>query len=348
MPRPPITRSERAATAERYYETLGDRVKYRSDTGGIDPFFDEEEDERKWKRVDLGGFPRGLDLVGVSLRIVWKDKEILAYQGISMALCLTFLFAFVSAMTDGFSLEYIEQNPNPAVFIIQLFPYFVIASFVGAYFSAATMTVATIRMKGGNPTFADGIEGATRKSPLIFLWAIYAAVVGTVISLVRSRKGGARVAADAAQLAWAVATYFVVPVMLFENRGPISAIQRSTSIVKRTWKESLAGNFGMGAVFFGLLILGMVVLIPIGTAFWGIVGGVLFAIPYIVFILALSSAANNVLVAALYWLARTGKKPVEMDGYERTDLMPMFSGLEQGNPEDTYLTADELTRKYAR
>lgn len=348
MSRIPITRSGRTTTVERHYETLGDRGKYRNDTGGIDPFFDEVEDETEWKRVDLGGFPRGLDLIGVCLRIVWKDKEILAYQGISMALCLTLLFVFLSAMTNGFSQEYFEQELNPAVFIIQLFPYAIIASFIGAYFSGATMIVATIRMKGESPTFADGMKGATRKSPLIFSWAIYAAIVGTALALMRSRKGASRVSANVAELAWAVATYFVVPVMLFENKGPTAAIERSTFIMKRTWKESLAGNLGMGAVFFVLLILGMVVLIPIGFVIWGVAGGVIVVLPYIVFILTLSSAADNVLVAALYWLARTGNRPAEMDGYELPDIMPMFSGSEQGDPEDTYLTYDELMRKYAR
>lgn len=332
----------------RQVRPTGDGVEYRNAIGGIDPYYDEDEDEGEWERVDLGGFPRGLDLVGVCLRVVWKDKEILAYQGASIALCISFLILFMSAITQGFDQEYFETDFHPEIVILQLFPYFILASFIGAYFSAATISVATIRMKGGNPVFVDGLEAATKKLPSIFYWALYSAIVGTIISLVRSRRGAARVAADAAQLAWSVATYFVIPVMLFEDRGPASAIERSTSIMKRTWRESLAGNLGMGLVFFALLIFGLLVSFPIGYALAGATGGVTAAITSVVVVLAFSSAASGVLVAALYRLARTGKKPAAMDGYEYGHFGSMFGGLDRNMVEDAHMTADELTRKYAR
>jgi hypothetical protein len=345
---PHITRSARAASSDRYPKFPSDRVKYRNDAGGIDPYFDEDENEEEWKRVDLGGFPRGLDLVGVCLRLVWKDKEILAYQGASISLCVLLLIVFMSAITQGFDREYIELNVHPMIVLLQLFPYFILASFIGTYFSAATVAVATIRMKGGNPTYSDGLEVATRKSPMILCWAVVSAVVGTIIALIRSRSRGARVAADAAQLAWSVATYFVIPVMLFENKGPISAIERSTSIMKRTWRESLAGNLGMGLVFFALIIIGLLFFVPIGYALAGMIGAIINATIWIISIIVFSSAANGVLVAALYRLARTGRRPVAMDGYEYGDFGSIFDNFDRGPAEDAFLTADELTRKYAR
>jgi hypothetical protein len=344
-----IPRSMYEATLDDYRRASGTYVEYRNEAGSIDPFFDEDEDEGEWEKVDLGGFPRGLDLVGVCLRVVWKDKEILAFQSASITLCVFFFAVFMSVITHGFDAEYVNSNLNPVIVILQLFPYFVLASFIGSYFSAATIAVATIRMKGGDPTFVDGLEAATKKSPAIFGWAIVSAVVGTVISLVRSRKGGGRVAADVAQLAWGVATYFVVPVILFENEGPLSAIERSTSIMKRTWKESLGGNLGMSLVFFGLTVISLFVSYPIGYAIAGLIGGVASAVVCTIIILVFSSAANGVLVAALYRLARTGKRPVMMQGYEYEDFGSMFSGLDRSAATpDGYLTADELTRKYAR
>lgn len=348
MQRVPLTRTERAAAAGHPFNPSRDPVRYRNDTGGIDPFWDGHEYEEEWDKVDLGGFPRGLDLVGVCLRIVWKDKEILAYQGTSLALCVLFLIVFMSAITHGFDSEYIEQSVNPVTVIFQLFPYLVLASFIGTYFSAATIAVATIRMKGGNPIFYDGLEVATRKSHKILGWAIISAVVGTILALIRSRSRGGRVAAGVGQLAWNVATYFVVPVMLFENEGPISAIDRSTSIMRRTWRESLAGNLGMGLVFFMLMIIGLMVFAPIGNAFAGMIGAITAAIMWIIFVLIFSSAANGVLVAALYWLARTGKRPAAMSGYIYGDLGTIFSGFDRSEVEDRHMTADELTRKYAR
>ena len=53
MSRLPITRGGRAAAVKRYYETSGALVNYRNDNGGIDPFYDEVEDERECVFGDL-------------------------------------------------------------------------------------------------------------------------------------------------------------------------------------------------------------------------------------------------------------------------------------------------------
>jgi hypothetical protein len=322
-------------------------TRYRNDDDEVDPFFDEDDDLSEWTKADLGGFPTGIDLIGVCLRVVRKDKEILAYQAASIVLCLGFLTIFAAAIYSSTDPAMFGRKGYELVILVQLFPFYIIASFIATYFSAATVTVATIRMKGGNPHFNDGIEAATKKMPSIVGWAIVNAVVGWFLALLRSRKGGSRVAADIAQLAWGVATYFVVPVMLFEDEDPLSAIDRSTSIVRRTWKESLAGNFGMGFVFLGLMFLGLLAFFPIGYALFGMVGGIIGAAIWIIVVSVISSAANAVLVAALYRLARTGKMPVEMEGYN--ELSSAMSNVGELAPvDDIGLSADDLTQKYAR
>ena len=49
--------------------------------------------------------------------------------------------------------------------------------------------------------------------------------------------------------AWNVATYLVVPVLAVENVGPIEAVKRSASYLRKTWGEQIVGNLGMGSVF---------------------------------------------------------------------------------------------------
>jgi len=180
-------------------------------------------------------------------------------------------------------------------------------------------------------------------------WAVVSAFVGTILSLLRTGKRGARATANMAQLAWGVATYFVIPVIMFENEGPLSAIRRSTSIMKRTWRESLAGSLGMGLVFLGLILLGLAVAYPVGWFFGGVIGGVVAAIICLIVVLVFSSAANAVLIAALYRLARTGKTPAAMEESNYQDFGSMFEGHGFGSVrEDATLTADQLTLKYAR
>ena len=60
-------------------------------------------------------------------------------------------------------------------------------------------------------------------------------------------------------VAWSIATFLAVPVLVVEGVGPIEAVKRSTQLLKKTWGEQIAGNLGIGAAravaFVGWLLL---------------------------------------------------------------------------------------------
>lgn len=55
--------------------------------------------------------------------------------------------------------------------------------------------------------------------------------------------------AGALGMAWAVATFFVIPIMIYEKLSPFKGIKRSVEIIKTVWKETLILKFGFGAIF---------------------------------------------------------------------------------------------------
>ena len=57
-----------------------------------------------------------------------------------------------------------------------------------------------------------------------------------------------------AGLAWALITYMIVPVILFEDRGVYDSIYRSQELFQQNWGEQLAGNFGFGLLNFLLCL----------------------------------------------------------------------------------------------
>lgn len=61
---------------------------------------------------------------------------------------------------------------------------------------------------------------------------------------VLSKKFGfiGELAQGIADAVWGVATCFVLPVVVTEGLGPIKAVKRSSSILRRTWGESLGGS----------------------------------------------------------------------------------------------------------
>jgi hypothetical protein len=111
----------------------------------------------------------------------------------------------------------------------------------------------------------DRIEGRTRKG-VIFQWAILSAVVGTAIRALEQRLGLiGRLIGFAGGLAWAVATFMVIPVLAFENVGPIEAVKRSSAILKARFGTVARGGLRFGLLFVGLSIATLVVM-AIGVA----------------------------------------------------------------------------------
>ena len=115
--------------------------------------------------------------------------------------------------------------------------------------------------------------------------------------------------------AWAIATYFVVPVLVVEKTGPIEALKRSTSIMRKTWGEAIGAEFGTRwIVFLGLLValvpavLGFV----IGSAI-SIGVGIAVAVAIFGLVALISAALDGIIVGALYVYASDGELPEQFD-----------------------------------
>jgi hypothetical protein len=116
-------------------------------------------------------------------------------------------------------------------------------------FQVAVVFAATDRIEGRTPTVRGSIAKAWTRRVTILKWAVLSAIVGTAINVVERRFGafGALLRFTSA-LAWSVATFFVLPVLAFEDVGPIEAVRRSSSILKARF-----GTVARGGIRFGLL-----------------------------------------------------------------------------------------------
>ena len=114
-------------------------------------------------------------------------------------------------------------------------------------------------------------------------------------------------------------SYFALPVMIFERKGPIQAIQDSGKIIRETWGEALGGYLGLQVLsqVMGLgAFLGLAGAAVVGwkaqswVAFGSLSGVVILAL------LACSaavSAMTQIYRASLYVYATTGEVPGVMD-----------------------------------
>ena len=136
-----------------------------------------------------------------------------------------------------------------------------VATAATVIFNVALVFAATDRIEGRTPTIGRSLTLAWGRRAVIFRWAVLSAVVGTAIRLLEERLGVlGRVLGFAGGLAWVVATYLVVPVLAFEDVGPIEAVRRSSSILKARFGTIARGGLRFGVLFAGLSIAALVVL----------------------------------------------------------------------------------------
>jgi Family of unknown function (DUF6159) len=208
----------------------------------------------------MGKIARSWDLVKSSWRVLRSDKELLlipVLAGIVAALAIAIIAGGYIAITGnsaGDIPEKIDENSNTplelADFIALILIYFVTV-LIATFFNAALVAATLKRLRGGDPTVGDGLRiAASRIWPILGYTAI-AATVGVILQIVRSRfKVVGQLGAGILGAAWGVLTFLVVPVLVAEDVGPTEAIERSGSLLKKTWGEQIAGNFGLGLITF--------------------------------------------------------------------------------------------------
>ncbi len=264
----------------------------------------------------------GWELAKESFRVLRMDKELLVFPLVSGIACLLVLASFgLPLWNSSYASVVFEEGriPNDPVAYAILFAFYFVNYFVMLFFNSGLVACAIIRFKGGDPTLADGFRAATNRLPQILGWAMVSATVGVILRIIESRSERAgQFAAALLGAGWSIATYFVVPVLVAERAGPVAAVKRSLSVLRRTWGEALTANFGIGILVFLAFLPALGFFALSGFLFvseHAILGGVLIAVGvgWLLLVTLMSSALDSILLAALYLYAADGTVPQHFD-----------------------------------
>jgi hypothetical protein len=254
----------------------------------------------------MGRLSRGWQLTKLSFSVIGKDKEILLFPVVSGIALIMMAASFFGVYFFAFGLENLNTYLLAAFFIA----FYFVAAFIVVFFNVALVSCAIMRLNGGDPTFSYGVKMASSRLKYILEWAVLSATVGLVLQAISSKSGVlGKIVVGLVGFAWSVATYFVVPIIAFEQLGPFKAIKRSASVLRGSWGEAMISNLGIGLIFFLLALPGFLPLI-LGIVIGGsivIIAGVLVMVVYWLCLAVLASAVSGVLLTALYRYGTTGK-----------------------------------------
>ena len=131
--------------------------------------------------------------------------------------------------------------------------------FVSTFLNVAFLGMAQDHIEGREPSVRRGLALARSRLRPIVAWTLIAAFVGGILGALRalpfdSSELFARVAGLAGDIAWGLATYFVVPVLALHGDGAMDSVRRSARTLRDRWGETISGAVGIG-VIFGIVIV---------------------------------------------------------------------------------------------
>lgn len=228
---------------------------------------------------------------------------------INLALLGGLIFSFLFPLLKQESVTLNGGNVYLAIFV-----YYVISNFVMSFFNTAIIACASIRLKGKDPTVMDGLNYAFAKKGKLFTWSLLAGTVGMILNAIENRSQNAgKITAGLLGAAWSVMTLFIIPVLVFENKGVFDSLKSSTSLFKKTWGENVIAQISMSLAIGLIAILGLIPLFL--SAAFGSPSLIFYSLGYLflhlLVVIIVGSALGGIYTAALYDYSTTGKVPKE-------------------------------------
>lgn len=263
----------------------------------------------------FGRLKTGWALARDSMGVLREEPSLTVFPAISGIAGALFI-----ALIMGGAVLVTGDDPGPVLYGA-LFLTYLVTSFVAAFFSAALMYNAREVFRGRDPTLGDGMRAAWHNKGTLFAWALISATVGVILRAIESSDNlVARLAAALFSVAWGILTYFVIPVIVFEDVSVRGMFTRSGETFKQTWGETAGAGFGVGLVTVLFTLVGLLVaagvFLALGSSTAGFVGAVAVGAVLVLAAFLLGSTLGSIAKAALYVYATEGKRPSQFENVD--------------------------------
>lgn len=262
---------------------------------------------------------RSWNLTRESYRVLMMDKELMMFPVVSAVMSLVLLASFFVPLSLAADWSTFGQEdfriPDWLLYLL-MFVFYFLTSVALVFCNVAMLHCAGIRFQGGDPTVMDGFRAGFAHLGHIVAWAAVSGTIGVVLGMIEERLGFlGSLLRGLLGAAWAVVSFFAVPVMVFENVGPFEAIAKSKDILRKTWGESLTAYVGFSAINGMLTFAGFAFLLA--TVLGGLamevpalaIGGAVVTVLYWLALGIVMSSLTQVFRAAVYQYAATGEVP---------------------------------------
>jgi hypothetical protein len=270
---------------------------------------------------------RGFRLLGQAWALLRECPRLFVFPAISavlITLATLALFVPVAVLTHD------ELSWKVAVLLASTataLPFI----FISTFLNVAFLGMAHDHIEGREPSVRRGLALACSRVRPILAWTFLAAGVGAALSALRALPFDgsellARVVGLVGEIAWGLATFFVVPVLALHGDGAVDSIKRSSRAFRDRWGETLSGAVGIG-VIFGIVVIPACIVgmagadaLDSGNATLGIVL-IAIAVAVSVPVLAVETALAELFAMVVYREATEG---IVLAPFSDTDVRTSF------------------------
>ena len=284
---------------------------------------------RDGRRIGIGErISRGWKITKLGVAVVRADPELIVYTSLS---ALFSLMAIGAAISGSVGLDAVASDPECVgedcgselafAHLAIWFVFYLLVSVITVFWNAAIIASAYERLSSGtNPSFSYGIGQAMKCLPQILVWGIVAGTVGLFIQILEGLSHSedsplplrfvAGLASFMLGVAWWIATFFVIPIIVLERAGVLDGMGRSMELFKRTWGEDVTSHIGTGLLMTLCIVILFFISIPLMTiGEVGVILGVVILAVGILFAVLFFSTVDAVNRASLFYYAKTGEMP---------------------------------------
>lgn len=256
----------------------------------------------------MGFFDRlsnGWKLGKMSLSTIRENPSLMLFPVISgfslVLLSISFFGGGYLFLGEDLNAAFEQEGSGDLLLYGVLFVFYFINYFVVVFFNIGLVHCARMIFEGKETSVGEGIRFATTRFNSIVSWAFLAATVGLILKTLQERLGSiGKIVTGIVGMIWNIATFFVVPILAYEDVSPIEAVKRSSAIIRQKWGESLGANFTFGVFnLLGILFIALPSGFILGYLVHPIAGILVGFILFLLIIIAVA-AAETVFLAAVY------------------------------------------------
>lgn len=284
--------------------------------------------------------PTGRNAVGRSIfkeavRMFNRDRQSIILPIIGVGVSIGISLAVIGLWV-GLSIAGVLTSTTGQISWIPGLLAAILFSVVFSIVQAAVVWMANERFEGRATSVSAALSAAFAKFRPLAAFGLYNATIGTILRQVRQEGGllGGLVSLFGS-IAWAVASYFVTPVIMFEGLGSFAAIKRSTELIKSKWQGAARANIVAGLAFAAAWVI----------AFIGLVGGFTGLIMNSYDNPAASAAGGILAAVSVVFMFAISLVQSTIMAYVRVALYRYAVGAKLGDFDPTYLDQAFVAKK---